>query len=331
VKANGNLDALVDKYLQELPFRNFATDMELALDTCEAGKTKSVVRCAVMQLLDHHDVELDRHTTRLINEGREKGESEPETEDRIPTLEEARQIINQLDIRGKAITLMALSSGARINEILSLQLSDLHLDTVPASFFIRKQHAKTKKGRLALISSEAADHAREYLKSRPYYVGLTEKRRRSASRARDNGTVFSIAYQTYAEIFNRALVRAGLDGKDGKRNLLHPHTLRKFFYTRMKIRAKVPGEMVDILVGHSTPLANAYLRMCDGDYEEIKKAYLDGEHVLIITGAKAPVQAEHTINQDQNALIGKLLEKITRQDEALQALAAQVAALQATH
>jgi hypothetical protein len=50
-------------------------------------------------------------------------------QDRIPTIEEIREIVDAADIRGKALTLLFLSSGVREGAIKSLISQEKHEKT----------------------------------------------------------------------------------------------------------------------------------------------------------------------------------------------------------
>ena len=105
-----------------------------------------------------------RHTTRRI-----RG-SQARTIDRVPTIQELREILLQLPIIGKALFLFLASSGARIGEALQIQLGDVNLNTTPLRITIRGNTTKSGNGRVVFASQEAKEAIAEWLKTRDEYL-----------------------------------------------------------------------------------------------------------------------------------------------------------------
>ena len=87
-----------------------------------------------------------------------------ETKDKAPTKQQLKNILNYLDIKGKALVLFLVSSGCKIGETLQLALKDIKLETDPPTAHIR---GKTTKGgvgeRTVYFSYEARDSIKAWL------------------------------------------------------------------------------------------------------------------------------------------------------------------------
>jgi len=112
--------------------------------------------------------------------------------------------------------------------------------------------------------------------------------------------------------WNRALERAGFDGKDKStnRHTCHLHTLRKFFSTRMK-DAGVPEDVVEAFVGHEEGLDGAYRRYSD---EQLVEQYKRGEPSLYVNvpkDIKEIQQGYQKTKDEQQRKIDDVYQKLT--------------------
>jgi integrase len=321
VYGQGELEDLAAKYIADYVSRDFVADLKVACVACNTGKTASHLRASVLEFLRFHDIFPDEKTMYRLRKVRRS--SEAETMDRALTLEDTKRIINHLGIREKAIVLVMLSSGARIGEVLSMSVKDLDLDKVPVRINLR--FTKNGKPRYSFISQEAAAMVREYLLVRNR-LNETASKRRGDRKVRDDGRLFPISYVTFRESWNLALEKAGFVNSDGtgrdvvtKRRLLHPHSCRKTFLTRMKV-AGVPDIIAEGLSGHDGYLAAAYRRLTE---EDIIKGYLKGESAVTIAGNHRQI-SEQLADKDKE--IAELRVRMEKMDGHIHDLQARIIA-----
>jgi integrase len=153
----------------------------------------------------------------------------PVTQDRAPTKSELKQILNYLDIKGRALVLFLASTGARIGETLQIRTDDVDLDSDPPKAAIRALATKGNLGgRVVRMSYEARDAIRDWMK-----IKGALKNKTGASF--DKELVFSFSSTDARNMWNRAIKKAKLDQRDPETNryVLHFHSLRKFFRTNI--------------------------------------------------------------------------------------------------
>ena len=92
------------------------------------------------------------------------------TVDKVMTAKVIDAALKEMDVRGRALVLTLASSGARLNEVLSLRLSDIDMESDPVKITIRGVNAKNKQTRFTFISDEAAQCVRAWLKKRDDYL-----------------------------------------------------------------------------------------------------------------------------------------------------------------
>ena len=90
-----------------------------------------------------------------------------------------------------------------------------------------------------------------------------------------------MSYPNAYTIWQNALTTSGFTQRDQstKRLLYHPHTLRKFFRTRLG--SVIPRDYVECLMGHEGYLASAYVRP---DLEALIREYKAGMYVVSVFG-----------------------------------------------
>ena len=189
------------------------------------------------------------------------------TRDVIPTKEEFREILKHMDLKGKSLFLFMISSGTRISETLRLKIEDLNLNSDPPEAFIRGENTKSGLGqRYVFFSYETRDQIEKWLEIKDR---IGEKVKGSHQDKYDPELVWSMHPVTARKIFNEAVKRAGLSKRDVRtnRNVLHIHSLRKFFRSRIGLDV----DMVHALMGRLMYLDESYLRL---HKREIGEAYL---------------------------------------------------------
>jgi len=172
-------------------------------------------------------------------------------EDVLPSKEDLRKILSEVDLRMKVIITMLASSGMRIGELHNLKLSDIDLSKEIPTVRIKGVGAKERKSRITFISEEARKLLEEYLNKRKE-LG-EELNENSIVIAREDGKPMS--YQNLQYLLEGVFKK--YSKKVGKRYTLHAHCLRKWFKTQL-ISAGVPAPIVDRLIGHARYLAQEY-------------------------------------------------------------------------
>ena len=95
-------------------------------------------------------------------------------------------------------------------------------------------------------------------------------------RKESDNRLFPFQYGNAWCMWNRLTNKAGYIERDRKTNRrkIHPHSLRKFFKSRMQI-AKIPIEIVEKLMGHEEGTRSVYSR--NVPQEELAEWYNAGE------------------------------------------------------
>jgi integrase len=193
------------------------------------------------------------------------------TVDRAPTLDELRRIILHTNSRGKAMITMLASSGMRIGELLSLRVKDIDLSRHPVTVFLKAEVTKDRQARYCFISDESTTFLKEYLGDRvnkpdDYIFNTTTRGREHVT-----GNV-PMTYWNADKILTLALRHSALEQKDDYgRDVLHIHSLRKFFFSQL---VPVLGrEVVEALMGHKAFLDSSYRRFT---MEQMAEYYLKG-------------------------------------------------------
>jgi integrase len=198
-----------------------------------------------------------------------------QTMDRAPNKEELKHIIENVKLEYKALFLLLSSSGLRISEALALTWSDLSTEEQSATV------RKTKSGspRVVFFSVEAL----EYLQQ------LT----------RTDGLIFSCSDEKARFAFAQAQKALGIYEKDKNtgRSVLHLHSLRKYFFSRMSV---INREMTEALMGHEGYLTGSYRRFSS---EDLMQFYQENEGALwIFERSEQSARDKDRISQHFNPL-----------------------------
>lgn len=193
-------------------------------------------------------------------------------EDTLPSREELKNIINDSDLRLKAMILLLASSGMRVGELHRLKIGDIDLSKEIPTVRIRGLEAKERKSRITFITPEAKKFLIEYLEKRKS-LG-EELNENSPIAANERGAQMS--YQNLEYLLEKAFKKYAK--KIGKRYNLHAHALRKWFKTQL-ISAGVPAPIVDRLMGHQRYLAREYELYTE---DQLRDWYSKGMKALFI-------------------------------------------------
>ena len=187
------------------------------------------------------------------------------TQDKKPSKEILRNILNHSNIKGRSLFLFLESSGTRIGETLQLKKEDLELDANPPKAYIRAEYTKGGVGaRTVYFSYEARDAIKEWFKVKDQW------KKRAVGGTHDANRVFPWTDQTARFMWNLACdkTRVGTKDKQTNRRIYHLHSLRKFFRSNCGLDIDV----INALMGHSEYLDSSYLRL--DEEGEIAEAYL---------------------------------------------------------
>jgi integrase len=198
-----------------------------------------------------------------------------------------------------------ISSGARLGEVLSIDLGDLDLDSRPARFRIRNERGRGS--RVAFISREAVGAIRVYLIVRDRFVASARSRGGTGA----TGLLFPLGTRAFGQIWARALSKARLEKFDQatNRRTITPRSTRQFFASRMK--TALPEPVVSDLMGHSGHLAESCRSYTE---EELAEAYLRGEPTVTLHRSHPRERMERKIAELER-LVDLLQEKVGERDE----------------
>ena len=255
----------LEKYVKDSP--DVASDMRKLLASLEGcpPKTVQTYSGAVKVFLQDKGVKVsDESWKKIRRRGYLPKRTIPQTQDKRPTKQQLKRILNYVDIKGKALILFLLSSGGRIGETRQLKEEDLELDAEPPRVHFRGETTKGGVGeRTAYFSYEARDAIKDWL-------AIKNSMGKRDGKTYESDNIFHFSHNTANNLWGRACDKAKLGVKDKRTNrrVYHLHTLRKFFRTKIGIEL----DMIHSLLGHSEYLDQSYLRL---NQQEIAEAYLE--------------------------------------------------------
>lgn len=203
-------------------------------------------------------------------------------DDRAPTIEELRKILSWGKLRTKALILLLASSGMRIGESIRLKVRDIDLSYKPVKVKLSPIVAsKTGEGRVTYMTDEAAEYLKKYLGQRIGDVNawvFTSEADQHKHMSDDR------AWKTIIDCIEKAGIGKDEESTIHGRRKIHPHSLRKFFFSRV---VGVIGETAaHALMGHGTYLKTYYKR----SEEERAKDYLKCATYLNVLGESQDVR-----------------------------------------
>ncbi len=293
----------LEKELIEHSIQYIKEDRDYRKDLIKYKKTlnkiapisRTVRTAALLRFLEDNKIEFSRTFVRNLYG---KGNTEPISKEHVPDNQEIAKIIEYMPIQGKTLTLVLSSSGMRIGEALQLVEDDLELDSDPTRIKVKREYTKTKKGRVAFISTEATNILKEWLDYRKDYIS-TKPGSRKYKTDQNDPRVFPFTILNFRHIWARALKKAGLHEKDLKtgRLTIHPHNLRKFFRTYGKWSTP---DVAEALMGHTSGLNAIYARL-DQAEELLIEGYREAEpHLCILSENKATLELKEKVEKQED-------------------------------
>ena len=244
------------------------------------------------------------------------------SEDEDITAEQIRSILHHSDVLLKALILLAVSSGARINEILQLRYSDL-VDGTPKAFRIPRERMKAGRAHTYFYSEEAGCALDEWNKRRPEYVRRAKVKIELCLKQKADETsgelIFPICYNTARERLRRTLKAAELwRVDDAGRDTIHFHSFRKFCDSEMK--RHIPTNTANALIGHYEAGDISYRRYSK---EILREEYLKCEPYLTILAPKEYAELQTTTSRritETNATMSALAARLVETEREYAAL-----------
>jgi len=232
-----------NEYLQDT--RNYGDDLIAFIKSMNekhcSPQLINVNTTAVKEFMTHHRIELDEFDLKRVK--KVKPPMSPVKRKYDISHEEIRKILTHSHVTLKSIILLLVSSGARIDEILTLTLKNIELHENYGIIYISRENTKTKKQRYSFISQEAVQILREYIRKES---------------KKDQDHLFDFTYENANYMLNLALKNAGLDDRDENTNTrkITFHIFRAFFLSQLKL--VINPEIPKMLAGHEGSLSANY-------------------------------------------------------------------------
>lgn len=264
---------------------------------------------AVRSFLVENEIELPKRFWKKISRKTNKGAAT--TIDRVPSTAELRAILSHMSSNARTFFLTLVSSGARVDELLCIELDDIDLNSEPAKLTFRAEYTKNSTTRISFISTEAKEAVTEWLKYRDIYLkqAIWKCRNNKTQKKEIDDRLFPYSYSNVKYYWNHALIKACLDKKDKVtgRLVMHPHVLRKYFRTHAG--CVIERDVVEALIGHNQGLDGTYRRYDNAEeilMEEYKKAE---EKLLIFTDMERIEQSIKPRLQKQDTAISMIAQE----------------------
>lgn len=318
--ARGTYDyeLLFDQYLADKK-RNHDEDFTKFADClkvdCASHQSARQIMTNARRILEDNGAKFKGKTVRDLKREMKGGAG---TVDKVMTAKVIDSVLKELDVKGRAIVLTLASSGARLNEILSLKLSDVDFESNPVKLTLR--NTKNKQTRFTFISSEAARCVQAWLEKREQYLVGASRRNAGLVRAgicgekdTESNLLFPLTDSAMNAVWENALKAAGLYTQDEQtgRNQYRIHSFRKFFISQLSMAGQ--KTLAEHLAGHVGYLDGSYRRI---DEEAAGKAYLAVQHVLTI-GIPPEFREKATELNSKLKIQGESIEGLRAMNEKL--------------
>jgi len=199
-----------------------------------APKTFGIIKTCIKGLLEESRIDLDNIFWNKINRILPKRNAITEKE--TPTREQLKSILNNMDIKGKALFMVQMTSFSRIEEPLDLTFNDIQLEYELPRIKTSYQYNKNGKMSLKRITPETKKILNDYIKIRNNWLisklkrqGIKDEKERNKL-IKNEKRIFPMTKQNATEIWTNAIKKAGLYRKDNDSNkgTMTPHSLRRY-------------------------------------------------------------------------------------------------------
>lgn len=213
----------------------------------------------------------------------------------------------------RALILVALSSGLRLDTILKLKEQDIDFDSEPTEIYVHATITKNSKEHYTYLTKEATNALKLYLKEKDNYLQQAYKKTKKIPKPEDKILIFPYTDVTIRKRWYRILDKAG--DKYNKRDIatdryiVRFHNLKKYFKTQL-FNADVNHKIIDYLSEHRNQLDEIYIDI-NANKEFIKEQYKKAEEKLSIletTIHTSEIKEEIRILKDENT---KLKDQMT--------------------
>jgi integrase len=315
----GDLEAQASKYVQEYksgqrdPFKDLLSFAASLAD--KPPKTCKAYVPAAKSFLEYTlNFEFTTKQSRLITNRLPKGKAR--TVEADITRDDLKAILNQCDLKGRALFLFLASTGMRIGEALQITLDDLNLQADPPTVLVRQQYTKTGAQYYTFLTTEAKEALIEWLKIRESYIksalnrgiGLSKTAPGRGVKSPEDRRVFPFSKSVAEQMWYNAIEKAGLNHKDPStgRYRWRIHMLRKWFISQAKLAA--PENVVEAWAGHVGYLDDAYRRYTK---QQLAELYKKAEPYLLINVSKDVVEIQSSFKSELESAKAKILDLTT--------------------
>lgn len=311
----------LETYLNSNPDVNSDLRMFLTLMNGKPPKTVKSYANAVKLFLNEKGHKLETEDwKKLTRRGYIPRHARATTQDKKPSKEILRNVLNHSNIKGRSLFLFLVSSGARIGETLQLKKDDLKLEADPPRAHIRAEYTKGGVGaRTVYFSYEARNAVKEWYKVKDTW------KKRTAGGTYGGNRVFPLTSQTAGFMWRLACDKADVGTKDKQTNrrIYHLHSLRKFFRSNSGLGV----DITNALMGHSEYLDSSYLRL--DEEGEIAEAYLKAmPNLSVFTVEDKTLQKKTDKLEEENAELKKRVNKLESEKNEIDELKKQYASLE---
>jgi len=271
------------------------------------GATVSNFLKAVRLLLEMNDVSLNWKKIRRI-----LPKSRRYSVDRIPTLDEIREILDAADLRGKALTLLFLSSGVREGAIEYFQIQDYSAierdDKIVAGRLV--VYRGEPEMHITFISAEAVSCLDKYIQFRkehgeqihpksPLFRDKFDPIKGQYGHGKEASLdkIVPMTPPAVRQYYNRLLFSIGIRSEKKRRHDFSVHGFRKWFKTRCEIGGMKPVN-VETLLDHSTGVSDSYYRPRESELLEEYLAVAE-QHLSVSTENKLRSELEELRKSDK--------------------------------
>jgi len=261
-------------------------------------------------------------------------------QDRAPTQEEVRKIVDVADLRMKCLVLFLCSSGARIGSVPYLRWRDVE----------EMEASGQNLAKMTIYGGEPEEYATfvtpecytYFLRYRELREKLGEKIRPATfvfatqpnARKFDQSKVKPVSVKTLknqlGELLDHLGMRSVISERGGYKNyeFKQAHGFRKFFKTRMEMSGVKPI-ITEMLMGHAIGVSRSYMKPTEKEFlEEYSKAI---DSLTVIQQKQSSVDPElailrtlvesHQLDLSKDAVVDYLKEKLERLGFELEAAA----------
>ena len=254
-----NPSQLVRMPVEEIEDLMYAYDKSL-MDKGLASKTRALAWNTIRSFLK---------ANRVMVNVQFKGRIQVKREDRAPTKEEVRRLLDCLDVRGKVVVALAAFAGLRLDTIAKLKYKaiqkDFEAERIPMKIQVEPEWAKGGIRYYTFLNKLGYEYLKMYLQNR------NTIKPEDPLIANKKGEGHLTHSDFISRIIWRGMKKAGLTSHEWT-----PYDLRKYFKTRL-IAGGMKEGWTERLMGHITSLKQIYDVPTE---EELRMAYLQASKEL---------------------------------------------------